>query len=152
MGISRKVLCISATHGVQEFDIETKYGESVNAIVGEFTVFTSGLQVWAPVQCDNCLTVRLRDLGETYADEDLSEEHRERDMGPERNRWYGGAYTCEECSTDYNVEVRFNHYALGGAFLPEKTKGCKIIPLLGLGEMAKSVQEARLKSDEEDNE
>ena len=150
MAATKEVLCITSDRRLQFFNLEGGRGESTNKMVGEFAELTTELQVWAPIQCDNCLTTALRDLGEAFADEEM-EDKNEREMGYERNRWYGGDYKCEACEASYHVETRFNHYALGGMFLSEKTQGCKVIPVPGwedlVGIIRKANQEPRLEEE-----
>jgi hypothetical protein len=106
--------------------------------VGEFAKFTKGLQVWVPVQCNDCNLIQFVDLGTSYIDETTSDVHTF-DSG--RTRHYGGKLDCTNCKQSIRLQIRFSFYASSAIFSLEEMENGTIVFVIGIREFFKSAKE-----------
>jgi len=129
------IYCITNDGRLVTFKLGTNTGISV----GEFAKFTTGLEVWAPLQCHSCNLIQFVDLGIAYSDDSNTETH-SFDSG--KTRHYGGVLECAGCKNSLRLQVRFSFYASSAGFSLEEIENGSIAFVIGIREFFKSAKES----------
>jgi hypothetical protein len=133
-----EAFCITRDGRLMVFRI----GSITPIVVGEFSRFTRGLQVWVPVKCEGCDATQLINLGDNYVDgvHSHTQSGSSTTIDSGRTRDYSSDFECAACRKGISVSIRFSFYASSGDFHHERTMGGRIVPLAGLREFFTSAK------------